>query len=356
MYRSKIIIAVLLCVFTTVKGNYLDDQIVSAVYETVDTTSRSTFVSPVSNVILVDSINTVYCSSFEIAWQSLRDNVFKQPIVLDKNFQWVNVLNEKSVTKSLGKEYYSAFSGFGKDQIAKKFREDLRKRFDFDYKLGPFSPFGICAFSFIKKKIDFYSDLYSIESRNLIFNDKSKVKFFGLNGGWPNPKYNEKIRIHDYNNTDDFIVQIVAENDIDEVYFAKVRPEETLHDTYINVMNRVSVDKVTFLGEKDQLGIPYLKFRVNKEFNEIRAAKILNKGFDKFHFEKALQVIDFDLDEGGVSVESVVELDAVFGIPKKFEPRVLNFDEAFLIILKEKGTTDPYFLMWVGNTEFMEKK
>lgn len=355
MFKLKISTSVLLCILTLLKANTLAAQILPFGHESTNTTKQHTIVSAVTNVSLVDSTNLVFCSSFEIAWQSLRDNVFKQPLVLDRNYQWVSTLNAKPANKSLSKEYYSAFSGFGKDQIAKKFSEDLLTRFNFDYKPESFSVFDICAFSYIKKQIDFYSDLYEIKSRNLVFNDKTKVKFFGLNRGWPNPTYNEKIKIHDFKNTDDFIVQIVAENENDEVYLAKVLPGETLDVTYKNVMNRVLVNKVSFFGEVDQLGIPYLKFRTNKEFNEINRARILNKGFENYSFARALQIIDFDLDEGGISVESIVELDAVFGIPRKFEPRVLNFDKPFLIILKEKGTTDPYFLMWVGNTEFMEK-
>lgn len=304
----------------------------------------------------MDSVNTVYCSSFEIAWQSLRDNVFRQPIVLDRDYEWVNTLNAKPVNHSLSKEYYSAFSGFSKDEVAKKFSEDLLKRFLYDYTPQAFSPNDICAFSFIKKQVDFFSDFYEIKSRDLVFNEKTNVRFFGLDRPWDNPTYNQKIRIHDYNSTDDFIIQIVAKNENDEVYLAKVLPEKSLYDTYKKVMNRVAVDKVTYLEERDKLGIPYLKFQINNEFNEINGAKILNKGFEKFRFAKALQIIDFDLTEGGISVESIVEINAVFGIPRNYAPRVLNFDRSFLIIMKEKQAAVPYFLMWVGNTELMKKK
>jgi hypothetical protein len=96
--------------------------------------------------------------------------------------------------------------------------------------------------------------------------------------------------------------------------------------------------------------------QIEKEFDEILGAKILNPGFKKYSFQKAIQIIDFNLNETGISVESITEVNAVFGLPKKVEPRELNFDKPFLIIMKEKGSHLPYFLMWVGNHELMSRK
>jgi hypothetical protein len=351
MYRSRVLIPILFCVFMTLKGNAVARQILSVRRGSGD----STIVTPVANIGMTESVNIIYCASFEIAWQSLRDSVFREPIILDKNFQWVNTLNESRVNRSIGREYVSAFSGFGRDRIDQRFKDDLLARFSVEYNAESFLPSDIYAFSFIRKQVDFYFTLYPIDSRDLLFNNKTKIKFFGLNAGRISLAYRKKIKIHDYRNADDFVVQVVARDERDEVYLAKVSPGKTLYDTYKNVMRKVAADNITFLEEKDQLGIPYIKFRTTKEFDEIKEAKIMNKGFGKFRFAKALQIIDFDLNETGVSVESSAEIDAVFGIPRKFEPRALNFDRPFLIIMKEKDADDPYLLLWIANADLMEK-
>jgi hypothetical protein len=96
MYRSRVLIPILFCVFMTLKGNAVARQILSVRRGSGD----STIVTPVANIGMTESVNIIYCASFEIAWQSLRDSVFREPIILDKNFQWVNTLNESRVNRA----------------------------------------------------------------------------------------------------------------------------------------------------------------------------------------------------------------------------------------------------------------
>jgi hypothetical protein len=269
----------------------------------------------------------------------------------------VDELN-KSVNNSISPRYFLVLSGFAKDSVAQKFAEKLFDRFGINYEpQKSMSPYDIQAFAFLRKKLEFFTDLDTVWSRKLIFSDNNDVAFFGFDRPFPNPVYNEKIKIHDYLNENNFILELSTSTGSDQVFLAKVQPEKSLIDTYNHVMQRIENSKPKYFNEEDQLGIPYINFHFKEEFKELYRSKIMNKGFERHSIQKAIQIIDFNLNGKGISLESAAEIDAVFGIPPKIEVRrTLNFDKPFLIILKEKEKKHPYFLMWVGNSSLMIRK
>ena len=64
----------------------------------------------------------------------------------------------------------------------------------------------------------------------------------------------------------------------------------------------------------------------------------------------AAQQIRFRLDEKGASLESEAGGSFFGGI------RAFNFDPPFLILLMRKDAAKPYFALWVGNEQLLEKE
>jgi hypothetical protein len=52
------------------------------------------------------------------------------------------------------------------------------------------------------------------------------------------------------------------------------------------VMERIKKRNAKMLNEKDQIGISYINFDIEEEFDEILGARILNPGFKKYSFSK----------------------------------------------------------------------
>lgn len=314
-------------------------------------------ITPVASTEIIESTNIIYCVSFELAWRSLQDNIFKQPIITQTK-SWLEDELNKSVNNSISPRYFVALSGFAKDSVAQKFTDELYDRFNIIYEpQKSISPHDIQAFAFLRKKLEFFTELDTVRSRKLIFSDNNNVAFFGFNSPFPNPEYNEKIKIFDYLNENDFILELSTSTGSDQVFLAKIQPKKSLLETYNHVMQRIENSGPEYFNEEDQLGIPYINFHFKKEFKELYQSRIINKGFEKYSIQRAVQIIDFNLNGKGISLESAAEFDLVFGIPQKIEvKRVLNFDKPFLIILKEKEKKQPYFLMWVSNSSLMIKK
>lgn len=314
---------------------------------------RNTVIAPTADARIEKNRNVVYCSSFEMSWYKLRDSIIKSPIQLSRPVEWVNSLNESN-NKSVSKEFVCLGVGFARDSVQSKFQSQVFKKFSLNFKPKTSgSPFDICAYSYLNKKVHFFSELdESFSGEKLRFMGDKSVSFFGLKHPWRNPVYRSKLRIFDYRNPNDFIFQIETDNDFDEIYFAKVEPSKTLIETYLTVMKRVKEGHLEYMQDNDNIRIPHIDLNFENEFQDITGLKLLNKGFEKYTISDATQAINFSLNESGVSLESVSELRVLFAIP---EPPVKNlvFDKPFLLVMKEKNQPQPYFLLWIGNSDLM---
>jgi len=317
---------------------------------------QNTIIIPHKNLEIQNNKNIIYCSSFEISWNKIRDEILKSPVLLDKHVAWVDYLNKLPKNNSISSDYISAIVGFVKDDILSKIQSELKEKFNFhynpDYELNETD---ILSVAYLKKEIKFYKALNEdFGDEKLLFNGTTDVDFFGVSHGTEDPTYKSKLRVHDYINKDDFIFEIETKSNKDEVYFAKISPELTLEETYQKVIERINKNNLEFLGHDEEVRIPYIKFFIKKEFNEVEGAKILNEDFNNYFIGRAIQIINFDLNESGITVESIAETYSSLCYIR--EPKKLIFDKPFLIIIKEKEKEEPYFLMWINNTELMSIK
>ncbi len=298
--------------------------------------------------------NTIYCASFQIAWNNLCDSIIKKDIVLDKAPQYLKYLNSNDSKGIIDSKHLLVRTGLSNPKIIQEINAELQYRFNKSFSLPyEIGETDMVTFSFFSKQIDFYSPLNDEFDKDEILRFKNKkVDFFGLKYGWANPTYKKQLRIHDYKSDDDFIFQIATKDNKDEIYFAKVEPKETLEKTYNYVMDRVRLDSISYLEELDQVRIPYINLKSTKHFTEIEGKRLLNKGFDTYLFRQAVQLIDFNLTEKGISLESLAYGDAYECIATA--QKKLIFDEPFLLIIKQQDSDKPYFLMWISNTELMK--
>ena len=213
-----------------------------------------------------------------------------------------------------------------KNNINQQIKQELNDKFDFDYSpTFPLNETDIVSIAFLKKEILFYSELNGyFDHEQTLFNNTDNVRFFGLTDTWGNPTYQANLRIHDYKTPDDFIFQMGTKSGKDEIYFAKVAPQKTLTETYKSVMDRVNLDKLELLGQNEQIRIPFIQFNIEQEYKEVENLKILNKGFETYQIGKAVQLIDFNLNESGITLKSTSEFSITESISQE-EPKKTHF-------------------------------
>lgn len=315
---------------------------------------EKTSVAPHMEHKIIDNVNIVYCSTFQLCWNEMKD-LLNGDIELEDNPEIVECLNKSLSTKDdISEDSYVAVAGFKKD-IIDVINKQLEDKFDNPPRVSfsEASPSDLIAYSYLYKNLKFPKEFESLEEP-LYFIDNNKkigVKAFGIKEySDKNKELGNQVDIVDYIDQDDFIIRLKTKTVNEEIILAKVKPGETLLDTIETVNNRTKSGFDGVLTNDDVLIIPKFSFDIEHSFNELKNKHLLNDGFKEYHVKEAAQQVKFVLDETGVVLES----EAVLSFTKSAKvSRYFVFDQPFLLYMKEKGANYPYFAMWVENTELM---
>jgi hypothetical protein len=111
--------------------------------------------------------NLLYCSTFQLAWNELKNAIVKEDIRLADEPQIVRFLNKSLSTKEdISDDAYVAMAGINKDGILSKINSTLRSKFkdqapevnvSFNY------PEDILVYSFLFKNLKFENDFESLK-------------------------------------------------------------------------------------------------------------------------------------------------------------------------------------------------
>lgn len=305
--------------------------------------------------------NLIYCSTFQLAWNELKDKIIKDNIYFLDEPEMVKYLNKSlSTKKDLSEESFVALAGFAKDDILKKINAELKQKFGseapvvndkLDY------PDDIMAYSFLLKDLQFEKPFEDLKGK-LNF-ENTKVKSFGIN------KYEEKhkemgeqVDILFYNDkttsSKEFAVNLKSKNSSDEIILALVSPADTILKTYEYIQKNIQSTSIQKLNFSDKLIIPKFDFNIKHSYNQLLNKPLKNKGFEDYSIIKATQETQFKLNEKGAKLKSEAKIIATKSAPVQ-SSKNLVFDKPFMLYMKEKDAQYPYFIMWVDNPEILVK-
>lgn len=306
--------------------------------------------------------NLLYCSTFQIAWDKLCDEVLKEPLKLSGNPVAQRMLNERLTGEDdISEDYYLAMAGFNRDNIVEKIKKALKEKFDetpgLDLTLE--NPDDILAYAFLLKDLKFDKEFESLD-KPIMFNGNIPVQAFGIKEysfTTEHAKLSRQLDILDYRDDNNFIVGLKSSSPKDEIILAKITPKGTLLETVEFVLSRIKSQPPSKIRDGETLRIPKLDFDLLHFYSELTGRDFLNKGFKMYSISQAVQSIRLRLNEKGALLKSEAAIVAMTAIPDPSpKPREFIFDKPFLILLKEKGARYPYFAMWVDNSELLLKK
>lgn len=326
---------------------------------------KNTVMVPYLDAKIQKGQNLVYCSTFQLAWNELRNNIIKDDIKIDGNPEMADHLNSSHVSKGdLSEDCYVAKAGLKKDDIINTINKELRKKFgrsavQLDSNTIE-NPDDILAYAYLNKKISFkylFEDLGNL-LKFQTESGKNSVESFGIRMYQNNAGYDKmitQVEIIDYQSDDDFIIKLHGQNPEDEIILAKTDPEDTLQDTVQVVEKRIKSGSTCSIDANDKLWIPVINLNINNNYDELENKGINNKNFADYTIKKAVQDFRFRLNKGGADAESGAKLELTLGATLR-QAKNLIFDKPFLVYLKEKDKTYPYVAIWVDNTEIMTQK
>ncbi len=200
----------------------------------------------------------------------------------------------------------------------------------------------------LRKEFNYYEPFSTLNS-DTFANSEEKVKYFGIDER-TSLSGSRNIEILFYNSKDDFAIKI---NTIEgeEIYLYKNNEIEKSFDKIYQEMIEKSNDYTgsSEFQENDILKIPFINIKAEMNYDELCGKYI--KG-TKMYIEQAMQNVDFELNNFGGLVKSEALISATYGSILNIG-REFNFNNKFLVYLKEKDKSIPYFALKISNTEFL---
>ena len=337
-------------------------------YDGNSTGLEHTVILPTLDTPMPKGKNVIWCSSFQLAWNQLKDNVIKEPVKLVGAEEIANRLNlAKQSLADIPDESCYAAAGFVKDGILEKIQTEMAKRFPSEPQpdFQDVSPNDvIIAYSYLTANVKFKIPYFE-NQKELIFRDsqgnKTPVTSFGIRPEDHDAyqKLRKQVEVLYYSHHPDsfnlmeFVVDLCKDTKQNQIILARIEPKESLEQTFVYLEDKIAgFTKEKFfhkLGINDVLLVPNIFWKITHHFKQLEKKYFGNEGFEDLYIGLALQMIQFRLDRSGAELKSEAKLYA------ESAPNHFIFDQPFLIYMKKRGAEHPFFVMWVDNAELLSK-
>jgi len=334
--------------------------------EIESTELKWTVITPHMEESIVPGKNLIYCSTFQLAWNMLQDEIIKDKVLLEGDPDMARLLNKQLSTKNdISKDCYVAMAGEITEEFLEQLNKTLREKFgdqaptEVVSEINPEMP-QILSYAYLYKNLKFEHQFEHLKEPICFKSEDAvtKIRAFGIDEysayNREHKALSKQISIIDYIDDDNFIIELMSESENDEIILAKIKPEPTLLQTIQTVSKKVlEKNNISSIKQDETLRIPRLDFNIRHSFDELIGKEVKNKGWDGWYIEKAVQWTRFKLNEKGALLKS--EAKIVVAAANGGEPREFVFDKPFLIYLKQKNGKYPYFAMWVDNPGLLLK-
>jgi hypothetical protein len=303
-----------------------------------------------------ESDNLIYCSTFQIAWNELKNDIIKADITMEEESPIVGLLNEGMVG-TVGEDDHVALAGFGRDRVVEAINSELKRKFA---ESAPsveitLEDDEILAYAYLFKNLLFAEEFEELEEPVFFQgSEDADVEVFGIKkfDRELHDAMGKQVRILDYKDDLDFVLELTTTSSNDVMVLAMVEPERTLLETFKAIEERIGTTQPASLEKDDVLKIPKIRFDIDHSYDELLNKMLKNDGFTEYFIARAQQSILFKLDERGALLESEAEI-----ILKKngSEARYFVFNQPFMLYLKQKGAEYPYLAVWIHHPELLVK-
>ena len=347
--RLIIIIAIVISALLIV---FAYDKTVEKIIGGRNNHSKATTTEGIKTVLtLEDEIqdNSIWCGTFQLIWNDLKNDLAKQDIKFTPQLQVVENLNKETfTTKDISSKYYYKKIGHPSLDLKQEIEKAIKDKFnetsnildDFDWE--DHDPEDYFLYAMLKKEFKFEKAFEKLENGK--FGSYDDVKYFGIESD-DVEELREQVEVLYYNSKDDFAIKLETKQE-DEVILCKNPQGNTFNEIYQNIMKQEENYKgEDDLQEGELLKIPNIKLNEKNEFTEIQKKTFYFSNGLPYRIDKAIQTIEFELDREGGKIKSeagmMVMLEAAMMPPN--EIREFFIDDTFAIFLIEDDKDTPYF-------------
>ena len=332
-----------------------------------------TIIVPTLDTPIPKGKNVIWCASFQIAWNHMRDDVVKAPLQIQNAEEVAGRLNRgKQSEVDLPTGTYYAAAGFAEKGVAEIIREKMAEHFP----AVPAPPLhesgkGIIAYAYLEAQAKFEIPYFQL-GEGMRFRDSTgasaRVSCFGLAHRHEYAYYKlrgqiEVLRLRKDWEADSleppgFVLDLCKESVPNQLLLASIERKGTLSETLAFLEEKIGKEtggdfaSAKEFGPRDELMVPDMVWEVLHHFRELEGEdkRLANTGFDGLYIAEAAQTTRFRLGRGGAELASEAKL--------LFQPIPTYFllNHPFLVCMRKRGSKTPFFVMWVDNAELLSRR
>jgi hypothetical protein len=331
---------------------------------------HQTVVVPTLDSPIPDGHSAIWCVSFQLAWNRLKDDVAKEPIRLPNAQPLTDRLNQAEQSESdLEPTAVYAAAGLAGDGIADRIRSEMADRFpraprpDLDM-----PPAGVVVYAYLAASAK-YDHPYFENDEPFLFRDvagkETAVGSFGVRkkDDYAYERLRQQVQIlyrtyatEPREDVPEFVLDLCKTSEPYQIVLARVDRKPTLAETLADIQHKIAAPSkdsfVSALITNDTLLVPNMAWQVTHRFKELEGAdkQFQNPALRGLYLDTAMQTIRFRLDRSGAELSSESKL-YVKPISSHF-----HVSRPFLVYMKKRGGKHPFFVAWIENAELLQKQ
>lgn len=282
--------------------------------------------------------NCVWCPTFQLIWNDLKNDIIKKDIVFkdDKDNVYANELNKEMFNETMiSKDYYYKNYGYMTLELKEQIEKDIMNKFNEKSDI-------LDQFNFAKQSADYF--LYSMLVRNFKFKypfDILSENTFGIKDD-SDKLLDENIKVLFYENNSYAVKLLTTDND--EVILYKGEVNNSFNDTFKLIVDKTNEGEFNF---DDTITISNLNLDIENNFDEITNKMFYDVNGKSYVINDALQTIKFNFDNTGGKIKSEAGISVRFAC--LVHGRHFDFSNNFVLFVKEKDKDIPYFALNINN-------
>jgi len=351
---------------------------------------KQTVIVPTLDCPMPRGRNIIWCSSFQIAWNELKD--IQGSIQLTDSQELTDRLNNAQQSRDdVDTSSYLAISGLVKRDVLDNIHSEMSRKFPNEQipALDGLSPDDLVMYAFLAAEVKFKHPFENCPW-GLDFKDstgrESEVKAIGV---WDDsPRYdnirrqvsvlyhsplpepnssssdpNADLYVSRYlalRSIPEFALDLCKDTEPYQIILARIDPQPTLALTLSVLQEKIAdfsqyrdYDSLRELCDSDKVYVPEMFWQIEHRFDELEGKRIIGGELDGYPITRAEQLIHFRLDRCGAVLKSRATLIVEMGVSIA---RTISFDQPFLICMKKRDCEHPFFVMWVDNAELLTKR
>ena len=227
---------------------------------------RKTIIVPTLDSPITPGKNVIWCSSFQLAWNKLKNDIAGEPVQVKNGGDIVELLNNATETdEDISKDSFYAAIGPATDKYINKIRREMSSKFP-QKKLPDLHPItnGIITYSYLQAKVEFTMPFFS-DPFPTAFQDSHGTAFPTRSFGIRREHENDYLMLRDNvdvlhyleenDRGEELIIDPCNETKPNQIILALIPPGKTLKETLDIVDRKIAPERLRKEDIKDWQGI-----------------------------------------------------------------------------------------------------